>query len=137
MRRTRPNTVAQEPAIKGRRRHHQTNSLSAKGGMKKEQRKICLWLVDVNDHLGLDGFRLLGEPGDIGALDLAVHGLGDYAGDLVWVTVGGRAAVLEVALALGCDSARDTDGGTAVGDAPGELVVGGSLVLAGHAELVV
>lgn len=100
-------------------------------------RKRCLRLRNGDDHLLLDLLSLGGELGDVGTLDLAEHGLSDDGGDLVWVAVGGGAAVLEVTLVLGGDGARDADRGAAVGDAPGELVVGGGLVLAGHAELVV
>lgn len=94
--------------------------------MTNKGRRDCkhqLWLGDLDDHFGLNGIRLLGEASDIRTLDLAVHGLSDYAGDLVWVAVGGGAAVLEVALVFRGDGTGNADGGATVGNAPGELVI--------------
>jgi len=84
-------------------------------------------MVDLVLGLGGDlvsGFAGLGGLGDhVGTLDLAAESLDDHASDLVRVGVRGRPAVLEVALTLFGDGAVDTDGGTAVGDTPGELVI--------------
>ena len=96
-----------------------------------------LRLSNGDNHLLLNLFRLRSELGHIRALDLAEHGLCDDTGDLVWVAVGSGAAVLKVTLVLRRDGAGDTDGGATVSNAPGELVVAGSLVPAGHAQLVV
>mmetsp|Transcript_20772 Transcript_20772/g.69686 ORF Transcript_20772/g.69686 Transcript_20772/m.69686 type:complete len:440 (-) Transcript_20772:129-1448(-) len=57
------------------------------------------------------------------------HGVEDDGGDHIGVRVGGRAAVLEVALALLGRLARDADGAPAVRHAPLELVDGACLVL--------
>lgn len=51
------------------------------------------------------------------------YSLDDHAGDLVRVGVGRGPAVLEVTLALLGAGTVDTDGGTTVGDTPGELVI--------------
>ena len=51
------------------------------------------------------------------------YSLDDHTGDLVRVGVGSGPAVLEVTLALLGASTVDTDGGTTVGDTPGELVI--------------
>lgn len=51
--------------------------------------------------------------------------------------VGSRATVLEVAVALSCDVARDTDRGTAVGDTRGESADVARLVPTGQPHLVV
>lgn len=99
---------------------------------------ITLWLRDRhNGLLRLLDRVLLRLPAHVRALDLAAESLDDDASDLVRVGVGRRAAVLEVALALLGAGTIDTDGGAAVGNAPGELVVSGGLVLAGHPEHVV
>merc|ERR1719478_1730474 len=65
----------------------------------------------------------LGNLLRVGGLDvedrdaLVRGGLVDHRGDDVRVAVGGRAAVLEVAAALGVRRARDADRAAAVGDA--------------------
>jgi hypothetical protein len=56
-------------------------------------------------------------------VQVCTYSFNDHAGDLVGVGVGGRPAVLEVTLALLGAGAVDADGSTAVGDAPGELVI--------------
>jgi hypothetical protein len=97
----------------------------------------CLRLGNGHNHLLLNFFRLSVELGNVGALDLAEHCLGNDGSELVWVAVGRGAAVLEVALVLGSNGAGNADRGATVSDAPGELVIRRSLVLAGHAQLVV
>jgi hypothetical protein len=57
-------------------------------------------------------------------------------GNPVGVRVGGRAAVLEVAVALGADLAGNADRRATVCHAPGELVDGASLVTASQAKVV-
>ncbi len=47
-------------------------------------------------------------------------GLDNGAGDTVWVNIGSRAAVLQVAVALSRDVPRDTNGRATVGNAGGE-----------------
>ena len=58
-------------------------------------------------------------------------------GYLVWVTVGGRPPVLQVAFPLLGHATGDADGAAAVGHPGGEVVDGGGLVQAGQAALVV
>lgn len=69
-------------------------------------------------------------------LQLAEDGGHHDLGDTVRVGVGGRATVLEVAVALGGALAGNADGGAAVGDAVAELVDGAGLVATGQTELV-
>lgn len=92
-----------------------------------------MWLERL---LLLDLLSVLNSLGHVCTFDQTAEGLDDDAGDLVWVTVGGGTPVLEVALALLGDGAVDTNGSTTVGDAPGELLVRGSLVPASHTSLV-
>mmetsp|Transcript_103076 Transcript_103076/g.142640 ORF Transcript_103076/g.142640 Transcript_103076/m.142640 type:complete len:342 (+) Transcript_103076:159-1184(+) len=82
----------------------------------------------------------LGEL-DRGSLDIEfgialLNSVEDHAGDNVRVHVGGRAAVLQVAVAVGVSGARYADGAATVGNAVREPVDGRSFVLAGEAALV-
>ena len=70
-------------------------------------------------------------------LQLAKDGGHEHAGDTIRIGIGGRAAVLEVAVALGGGLAGNTDGAATVGDTVAELVDGTGLVAAGETELVV
>lgn len=69
-------------------------------------------------------------------LGRAEDGLHDNAGDLVGVGVGGGPPVLEVTALLHGTLARNTDGGTAVGDTIRELLDAASLVTASETLLV-
>src|SRR5262249_27330469 len=69
----------------------------------------------------------------VGLLQGGAAGVDDQPRDDVRVDVGVRAAVLDVALAVLLHLPRDTDRGTAVGDAVGVLVPRGGLVQTGQA----
>jgi hypothetical protein len=81
--------------------------------------------IGSDDHL--HGDRLLSST------EASLH---EKTGDPVRIGVGGGATVLEVTITLVADLTGNTDGGTTVGDTPGELINGTSLVAAGEAELV-
>lgn len=76
-------------------------------------------------------------PSSLINLNSTKASLHDNAGDTIRIGIGSRAAIFEVTVPLGANLPGNADGGTTVGDTPGELVDGASLVAACETLVVV